>query len=118
MEAIRKTKGTPDEVDVYVGARLRARRAELGLSQEKLAEKVGLTFQQVQKYERGSNRVAAGRLYQFAQVLGTPITYFFPDDPQQLEHAPSFAKQVQAYERGFSRINKLAAQISQIAGGV
>jgi transcriptional regulator with XRE-family HTH domain len=73
----RKTKGTPNSVDVYVGSRLRVRRSLLGLSQEKLAEAIGLTFQQVQKYERGMNRISAGRLYQFAHILEVPISYFF-----------------------------------------
>lgn len=73
----RKTKGTPDPVDVHVGQRLRVRRSLLGLSQEKLAESIGLTFQQIQKYERGMNRISAGRLYQFSKILDVPIAYFF-----------------------------------------
>ncbi|MCK6417401.1 MAG: helix-turn-helix domain-containing protein [Alphaproteobacteria bacterium] len=73
----RKTKGSPDSVDVHVGNRLRIRRSLLGLSQEKLAEAVGLTFQQVQKYERGINRISAGRLFQFSRILDVPITYFY-----------------------------------------
>ncbi len=73
----RKTKGTPDKVDIHVGHRLRVRRSLLGLSQEKLAEAVGLTFQQVQKYERGINRISAGKLFQFSKVLDIPVGYFF-----------------------------------------
>ncbi|MDB2682632.1 helix-turn-helix domain-containing protein [Alphaproteobacteria bacterium] len=73
----KKTKGKPDSVDVYVGKRLRVRRSLLGLSQEKLADAIGLTFQQVQKYERGVNRISAGRLYQFSKILSVPITYFY-----------------------------------------
>lgn len=73
----RKTKGTPDPVDVHVGQRLRVRRSLLGLSQEKLAESIGLTFQQIQKYERGMNRISAGRLYQFSKILDVPVTYFY-----------------------------------------
>ncbi len=73
----RKTKGTPDPVDVHVGQRLRVRRSLLGLSQEKLAESIGLTFQQIQKYERGMNRISAGRLYQFSKILDVPIAYFY-----------------------------------------
>ena len=68
----RKTKGTPDSVDVHVGQRLRVRRSLLGMSQEKLAEAIGLTFQQIQKYERGVNRVSAGRLFQFSKILDVP----------------------------------------------
>jgi transcriptional regulator with XRE-family HTH domain len=67
----------PNPVDVHVGSRIRLRRKVLGMSQEKLAEKLGLTFQQVQKYERGANRVSASKLYQAAQALQAPISYFF-----------------------------------------
>ena len=73
----RKTKGKPDHMDVHVGKRLKIRRSLLGLSQEKLAEAIGLTFQQVQKYERGVNRISAGRLYQFSKILSVPVTYFY-----------------------------------------
>lgn len=73
----RKTKGRSNPVDGYVGGRLRLRRTLLGLSQEKLAEAIGLTFQQVQKYERGTNRISASRLYQFAKILDVPVSYFF-----------------------------------------
>ena len=72
-----KTKGTPNKMDVHVGQRLRVRRALLGLSQEKLAESIGLTFQQIQKYERGTNRVSAGRLFELSKVLDVPVSYFF-----------------------------------------
>ena len=64
-------------MDLHVGAQVRARRVLLGLSQEKLAEGLGITFQQVQKYERGSNRISASRLYNMAQLLDVPITFFF-----------------------------------------
>ena len=73
----KKKKGTPNEVDMHVGQRLRVRRSLLGLSQEKLAEAIGLTFQQVQKYERGTNRVSAGRLFELSNVLDVPVSYFF-----------------------------------------
>ena len=72
-----KTKGTPNEMDVHVGQRLRVRRALLGLSQEKLAESIGLTFQQIQKYERGTNRISAGRLFELSKILDVPVSYFF-----------------------------------------
>ena len=75
--ATMKTKGTPNEMDVHVGQRLRVRRSLLGLSQEKLAESIGLTFQQIQKYERGTNRVSAGRLYDLSKILDVPVGYFF-----------------------------------------
>jgi len=68
-----------NEVDAHVGNRIRLRRMALGLSQEKLAQALGLTFQQVQKYEKGINRVGASRLYDLARVLDVPIGYFFED---------------------------------------
>jgi transcriptional regulator with XRE-family HTH domain len=70
-----------DRVDKHVGNRIRIRRKMLNLSQEKLAERLGITFQQVQKYEKGTNRVGAGRLYQLARILQVPVSYFFPDTP-------------------------------------
>lgn len=73
----KKTKGTPDSVDVHVGQRLRVRRSLLGMSQEKLADAIGLTFQQIQKYERGVNRISAGRLFQFSKILDIPVSYFY-----------------------------------------
>jgi transcriptional regulator with XRE-family HTH domain len=73
----RKTKGTPNSVDIHVGQRLRVRRSLLGLSQEKLADAIGITFQQIQKYERGMNRISAGRLYQLSKTLEVPVSYFF-----------------------------------------
>jgi Predicted transcriptional regulators len=80
----------PNPIDIHVGARLRLRRTLLGLSQEKLGEAVGITFQQLQKYERGSNRISASRLFNLSQVLGVPVSYFFEDMPSP-EHftAPS-----------------------------
>ena len=68
---------TPNPVDLYVGGRIRMRRRSLGVSQAKLAEDLGLTFQQVQKYERGANRVSASKLYEIARSLQTPVAFFF-----------------------------------------
>ena len=70
-------KSSPDPMDEHVGKRLRARRSLIGMSQEKLAEAVGLTFQQIQKYERATNRISASRLYQMANILNVPVTYFY-----------------------------------------
>src|SRR3954452_1664995 len=73
---------TPNPIDVLVGTRLRLRRNMLGLSQQRLGEAVGLTFQQVQKYERGANRIGASRLHELSQVLDIPVSFFFDDtDP-------------------------------------
>jgi len=69
-------------VDVHVGYRIRRRRSLLGMSQTALGSAVGLTFQQIQKYERGVNRVAASRLFEFAAVLDVPVTYFFDELPR------------------------------------
>jgi len=66
-------------VDIHVGKQLRSRRKRLGMSQEELGKSVGVTFQQIQKYERGTNRVGSSRLYQFSKVLGTSISYFFDE---------------------------------------
>jgi transcriptional regulator with XRE-family HTH domain len=68
---------TPNPVDIHVGSRVRLRRLLLGLSQEKLGDELGVTFQQVQKYERGANRIGASRLYRVAEVLEVPIGFFF-----------------------------------------
>jgi transcriptional regulator with XRE-family HTH domain len=68
---------SPNPIDLHVGARIRTRRKILGVSQEKLADSLGLTFQQVQKYERGANRVSASKLYEIAAALQTQIVYFF-----------------------------------------
>lgn len=71
-------------VDVFVGERINARRLEIGMSQQKLADAIGLTFQQVQKYEKGINRVSSSRLVQIANVLKVPPVYFF-DDPSSAQ---------------------------------
>jgi transcriptional regulator with XRE-family HTH domain len=75
----RPPAGKPNPVDIHVGQRIRLRRTLLGMSQEKLGEALGLTFQQVQKYERGANRVGSSRLYQLARVLDVPVSYFFEE---------------------------------------
>jgi transcriptional regulator with XRE-family HTH domain len=71
------TQGIPSPVDIHVGSRVRLQRTLLGLSQEKLGEAVGLTFQQIQKYERGANRIGASRLHEFSQILDVPVSFFF-----------------------------------------
>ena len=71
----------PHPTDLYVGTRIRLRRRTLKVSQEKLAERLGLTFQQIQKYERGANRVSASKLQEIACALETPVSYFFEGLP-------------------------------------
>jgi transcriptional regulator with XRE-family HTH domain len=85
MGADRESRPSP--IDVHVGARIRLRRTLLGMSQERLGEALGLTFQQVQKYERGVNRVGASRLFDLSRVLDVPISFFFDDMPDSLSNA-------------------------------
>ena len=77
MDDISKGDRVPNPVDLHVGARVRMRRKFLGMSQEGLADSIDLTFQQVQKYERGSNRISASKLYEIAKALKAPVAYFF-----------------------------------------
>ncbi len=78
----------PSPIDIHVGSRIRLRRTLLGMSQERLGDALGLTFQQVQKYERGVNRVGASRLFDISRVLDVPISYFFEDMPEGLSETP------------------------------
>jgi transcriptional regulator with XRE-family HTH domain len=92
----------PNPVDLHVGSRIRLRRKILGVSQERLAESLGLTFQQVQKYERGSNRVSASKLYEIAATLQSQVGYFFegladPSTVQEGEIAPGTEQFVQDF---------------------
>jgi transcriptional regulator with XRE-family HTH domain len=75
----------PNRTDVEVGARILLRRKQLGLSQERLAEQLGVSFQQVQKYEKGVNRIGAGRLADIAKALNVPVSFFF-DNPERAEN--------------------------------
>ena len=77
MSRGRTETGAPNPIDVYIGQRIRIRRRLLGLSQEALSKKMGITFQQVQKYERGLNRIGASRLWDIMQILGVDANYFF-----------------------------------------
>ncbi len=81
----RRVPGIADPVDIHVGSRVRLRRTLLGLSQEKLGEAVGLTFQQIQKYERGANRIGSSRLYDLSKVLGVPVSFFFEEMPNEVQ---------------------------------
>lgn len=76
-----RSPGGPNPVDIYVGSRVRQRRKLLGMTQVKLAEAIGLTFQQIQKYERGTNRVGSSRLFDLCRVLDVPISFFFDEMP-------------------------------------
>ena len=93
-------EGRPSPIDVHVGSRIRLRRTLLGMSQERLGEALGLTFQQVQKYERGVNRVGASRLFDLSRVLDVPISFFFDDMPESL--ASTYGGHLNRRATGFS----------------
>nr|WP_254434908.1 helix-turn-helix transcriptional regulator [Magnetospirillum sp. UT-4] len=117
--------GKPNPIDVHVGARVRLRRTLLGMSQEKLGEALGLTFQQVQKYERGANRIGSSRLFDLSRVLDVPVSFFFDDmgddlkaqspaliagvggleePPAQFEHDPMAKRETLELVRAYYRI--------------
>jgi transcriptional regulator with XRE-family HTH domain len=85
----RRTSSRTQDIDRYVGARIRERRIMLGLTQQQLADLIGVTYQQAHKYERGINRVSAGRLFEVAQVLSVPVNYFFDGLDQENDRAIS-----------------------------
>jgi transcriptional regulator with XRE-family HTH domain len=102
-------KKQPDPVDTHAGARLRMRRNDLGMSQGALANAIGLTFQQVQKYEKGSNRMGSSRLLQVANVLTVPVTFFFEGGPGRRKlsskaPSPTYVSEFVASEDGSSLI--------------
>ena len=92
----RESKTNP--VDAHVGSRVRMRRTLLGLSQERLGEALGLTFQQVQKYERGMNRIGASRLYDLSRILDVPVAFFFEEMPQTAPARAGLAEEAPAWE--------------------
>jgi transcriptional regulator with XRE-family HTH domain len=77
-------KSGPHPVEVHVGSRVRLRRTLMGMSQDKMAKALGLTFQQVQKYERGMNRIGSSRLYHLSQILDVPVSFFFDEMPNEV----------------------------------
>lgn len=95
-----KSSRRPNPIDIHVGSRVRFRRMLLGMSQEKLGEKLGLTFQQVQKYEKGINRIGASRLFDLAQVLGVSVQFFYEEAPtsEPKQGAPDVAAEQQPDE--------------------
>lgn len=82
----------PNPIDVHVGSRVRLRRTMQGMSQEKLGEALGITFQQIQKYEKGTNRIGASRMEQISRSLKVPVSFFFEDAPGQAHPAPGMAE--------------------------
>jgi transcriptional regulator with XRE-family HTH domain len=91
-----ENKKKPNPIDVHVGARIRLRRNMLGMSQERLGESLGITFQQIQKYEKGTNRVGASRLQAIARILSVPVAFFFEDAPGR-EGTPGMAEEATDY---------------------
>lgn len=130
-------KKAPNPIDKYVGSRVRMRRMMLGMSQEKLGNALGLTFQQVQKYEKGTNRIGASRLQQISNTLQVPVSFFFDGAPElaaptsQFSEAPSplyvadflATSDGLALTRAFMRIEdsklrrKIVELVEQMAGG-
>src|SRR5438128_1446528 len=114
----------PNPIDIHVGSRVRFRRMLLGISQEKLGEQLGLTFQQIQKYEKGVNRIGASRLYDLSKVLNVPVQFFYeeaPVSPSSSDAASGFAEPTaDSYIASFlnSRegveLNKAYARISDL----
>lgn len=86
-----ENKKKPNPIDIHVGSRIRLRRTMLGMSQEKLGESLGITFQQIQKYEKGTNRVGASRLQNISSILNVPVSFFFEDAPGD-QPAPGMAE--------------------------
>ena len=113
----------PRPVDAHVGGRVRAGRTLIGMSQEELGKHVGLTFQQIQKYEKGMNRIGASRLWQFSLILGRPISWFFEGIGKRKRKGEDFHAKRETLElvRYFSACDPdvqkhLAAMINAVAG--
>lgn len=107
-----------NDTDRHVGARIRERRIMLGLSQQQMADLIGVTYQQAHKYERGINRISAGRLYEIAQVLGVPVNYFFEGlDNKRATDLTARQRMCLELARNFSSINNEKHQeaLSQLA---
>lgn len=92
-----QNKKKPDPIDIHVGSRIRLRRNMLNMSQEKLGEKLGITFQQIQKYEKGTNRVGASRLQAIAEIMTVPVSYFFEEAPSHDGKTGGFSENETTY---------------------
>ena len=101
-----ENKKKPNPIDVHVGSRIRLRRNMLGLSQEKLGESLGITFQQIQKYEKGTNRVGASRLQAISAILNVPVSFFFEDAPGSSNQAGFAEDNEAAYVVDFLNSNE------------
>ena len=99
------TKSTPNPIDIHVGSRLRLRRALIGMSQEKLGNALEITFQQVQKYEHGTNRISSSRLFQISRILDVSVSFFFDDMDTEI---------IKKTE-GMAEINKQVLQVDKLS---
>jgi len=111
------SKRDPNYIDRHVGNRVRMRRLLIGMSQEKLGELLGITFQQVQKYEKGSNRVSASRLYYLGQILGVPVQFFFDELPEA-GNQPGMSEVGMTDLLSSSEVSQLARAFSEISDPV
>ena len=105
--------GMPHPVDVHVGRRVRTRRTLLGMSQTALGQAIGLTFQQIQKYERGTNRIGSSRLFDLCKALDVPITFFFEDMPPAVASSSSALGVGIAEESSHYKLDPMAKRESQ-----
>ncbi len=103
---MRKPRPRANAIDAHVGHRVRTRRTLLGLNQTQLGEALGISFQQVQKYENGSNRIGASRLYHLSKILDVPVSYFYEDMPEELGEAPQPAEHPSREERELDIMHK------------
>lgn len=92
METKRKTKCKASEIDVYVGKKLKERMHFIDVTQERLAESIGVSFQQIQKYCSGKNRISAGKLFEISRALTVPVSYFFEGINSENDNCPSYSK--------------------------
>lgn len=118
------SEGKPNQIDVYVGKRMRMRRTILGMSQADLGKALGLTFQQIQKYEQGANRIGSSRLYDLSTILEISITYFFdgmgegaetndlPVDSPDLRKDPAAKRETLELVRAFTKIDDSSVRAS------
>lgn len=104
----------PHPIDIHVGERVRARRLLTGLSQDAFASKLGITFQQVQKYEKGANRISASRLYRISKILNVPVAYFF-DDMDGQEVLSGLKREGLELVRAFNRIEQASTRKQMIS---
>ena len=103
---MRKPRPRANAIDAHVGHRVRTRRTLLRLNQTQLGEALGISFQQVQKYENGSNRIGASRLYHLSKILDVPVSYFYEDMPEELGEAPQPAEHPSREERELDIMHK------------